>query len=93
MGKRKHTSELPVPMICCSACSGIGKVMVTGVYLDTLKTLRHRGVNGGYVIAHRDAGNYFDCAPTALNNRLAWLEKHGLARSVKYGKQRRFFPV
>jgi hypothetical protein len=87
------TKKLSPPTICCSACSGTGRVQVTGVYLETLHQLRHRCADGGYVIAHRDAGNYFDCAATALNNRLAWLEKHGFARSEKYGKQRRFFPV
>ena len=78
--------------IRCSCCRGTGKVPVTGVYAETLHGLRRMTRARGYVVANRDAG-WFLCEPTALNNRLAWLEKNGLAKSEKFGRQRRFVAV
>lgn len=75
----------------CHTCKGSGLVVVTGVYAETLAGLR-RLAKSGYVVAGRDAA-WFGCKATALNNRLAWLETHGLARSEKYGRERRFFAV
>lgn len=76
--------------IPCPHCKGKGRIAVTGVYADTLQRLRKACKKLGYVVANLDA-LYFGCKPTALNNRLAWLEEHGLARSEKFGRQRRFY--
>lgn len=65
---------------------------MTGIYADTLAGLRRLCKGSNYVLSARDA-TLFGCKATALNNRLAWLETHGFARSEKYGKQRRFFPA
>lgn len=75
----------------CPHCNGKGRIPVTGVYAETLRGLRRWCKRPGmFVVANRDA-YWFDCKPTALNNRLAWLESHGFARSEKYGRQRRFY--
>lgn len=77
----------------CPCCKGKGAVPLTGVYADTLRGLRRLCRRpGGYVVANRDAP-LFGCEATALNNRLAWLERHGLATSFKYGRQRRFLSL
>ena len=74
----------------CGHCGGTGQVDVTGVYLETLLLLRRR--KPGHVVANQMHG-YFGCTPTALNNRLAWLERHGLASSERYGRERRYKAV
>lgn len=63
--------------------------MVTGIYADTLLLLESKTTGNGFVVANRDAAE-FGCDPTALSNRLAWLETNGLATSIRYGRQRRF---
>ena len=73
--------------IDCPYCNGEGYTEVTGVYAETLRILRRRR---GPVVANRDA-KLFGCKPTALNNRLAWLESKGLARSERHGSARRFW--
>lgn len=78
--------------IRCATCHGTGMIVVTGVYAETLHGLRRRCSRGGFVVANRDAA-WFGCKATALNNRLAWLEAHGLAKSERFGRQRRFFAV
>ena len=85
---KKRTDVVP-----CPHCQGRGQVAVTGVYAETLRGLRRWCANTDrHVVANRDAG-WFGCKATALNNRLAWLEAHGFARSEKYGRQRRFYAV
>ena len=74
-------------LIKCWACQGRGRVELTGVYADTLRILR---ASRSAVVANRDADR-FGCLPTALNNRLSWLEEHGLAQSVRHGRERRFW--
>lgn len=75
--------------ITCGYCKGEGTVPLTGVYAETLKTLRRKTKGGAFVVANRDAG-LFACEPTALNNRLAWLESKGFAASEQYGRERRY---
>lgn len=76
--------------VTCSHCKGKGVIPVTGVYKETLRGLRRLcEQSGGYCVANIHAA-WFGCKGTALSNRLAWLEAHGLARSVKYGRQRRY---
>lgn len=67
---------------------------LTGVYAETLKQVRARcRKSTDYVLAHRDAGLWFNCRATALNNRLSRLEQMGFLVSERFGKQRRFRPV
>lgn len=73
--------------IACPYCESKGEIELTGVYAETLRLLRQRR---SPVVANRDA-DLFECKPTALNNRLAWLESHGLARSERHGRERRFW--
>jgi len=73
--------------IKCCYCDGKGETELTGVYAETLRVLREQHT---FVVANRDA-HLFGCKPTALNNRLAWLEKHGLARSERHRRERRFW--
>ena len=73
----------------CGHCHGKGVVELTGVYADTLRLLRDLatalsdGETTGAELA-RVAG----CKATAMNNRLAILEKHGLASSRRCGRLR-----
>lgn len=76
--------------IPCPHCNGKGHTLLSGVYAETLRILRQRTKRGRYVVANRDAGEWFDCKPTALNNRLKRLEDLGFAKSEFCGLQRRF---
>lgn len=80
-------------MYSCPCCDGTGRIALTGIYLETLHEMRRRCKTvEAYVVANRDAA-WFQCEPTALNNRLARLEELGFVFSEKYGRQRRFFLV
>ena len=82
--------RLVMRRVVCTHCCGTGRVDLTGVYLETLTVVvRLCSTKCGFVVANRDA-HLFGCKPTALNNRLEWLERHGLVSSTKYGRQRRF---
>jgi hypothetical protein len=71
---------------CCPTCGGSGEVEVTGIYADTLLLLRRqKGEVSGADLARLDG-----CNATAMNNRLAALERLGLATSRRYGRQRLF---
>lgn len=69
----------------CKCCAGTGSIELTGVYADTLALLRKAGETSGASLA-KVAG----CKSTAMNNRLAALEGHGLATSRPYGRLRLF---
>jgi len=73
----------------CSACKGTGRVILSGVYADTLRVLRKRSKQGKHVVANRDA-SLFCCRGTTLSNRLAWLESHGFAQSKRHGRENRY---
>ena len=75
----------------CSHCKGTGKIPLTGIYLETLVAVRLHCRDGGNVVAGRDAES-FCCKATALNNRLAYLERAGFLSSEVYGRQRRYKP-
>jgi response regulator of citrate/malate metabolism len=75
----------------CPCCKGRGTMPLTGIYAETLRDVRRWCARPErHVVANRDAW-WFGCSPTALNNRLAWLEEHSFIKSEKYGRQRRFF--
>ncbi len=68
--------------IPCSHCKGKGRIQLTGVHADTLKLLRKqsKALNGV------ELAKIARCQPTAMNNRLAWLESQGLAKRTRYGR-------
>ena len=84
----------PLPdFVSCPHCAGRGVYKLTGIYAETLKGLRRLSARPeGYAVANMHAG-WFGCNPTALNNRLRWLEEHGFATSEQYGRQRRYRSV
>ncbi len=67
----------------CPCCGGTGTIDLTGVYADTLKLLRRTGEATGAALARADG-----CKASAMNNRLAALERMGLAQSRRYGRER-----
>jgi len=68
--------------ITCSHCSGEGQIELTGVHADTLALLRRQSAMlDGVRLAKIAKVN-----ATAMNNRLAWLEGHGLAERTRYGR-------
>ncbi len=72
------------PRVCCPTCHGAGTVVLTGRYADTLALLRRqRGEVCGTALA-AVAG----CKVPAMCNRLAALERLGLATSRRYGCKR-----
>lgn len=71
--------------IPCSHCRGSGRVALSGIYADTLDLLHCRL---GKEVTGADLARVAGCQATAMNNRLAWLERHGLATSRRYGRLR-----
>ena len=71
--------------ITCRRCQGSGEETLNGITDDTLAILRkHPGSTGASLAVI--AG----CKATAMNMRLAALERFGLATSERYGRERRF---
>lgn len=70
--------------IKCSKCKGTGLVKGSGVFADTYKLLRRQRAEKTGAELARIAG----CKPTAMNNRLVWLEHHGMAVGRAYGRSR-----
>jgi MarR family len=69
--------------ISCSHCNGEGYVEMTGVYAKTLELLRKQPAPLNAV----ELAKLAKCNPTAMNNRLARLEGHGLAERQRYGRE------
>ncbi len=67
----------------CPCCGGTGSVELTGIYSDTLALLRRAGEATGAALARADG-----CKGPAMCNRLAALERMGLAQSRRYGRER-----
>jgi predicted ArsR family transcriptional regulator len=75
-------------MVECGHCGGHGKVEFTGDTRDTLELLdRVKGVTGA-VLAEK-----VGIKATAMNNRLAYLLRMGLARCVRHGQKKIYFRV
>ena len=73
------------PTVPCRYCGGSGRIELTGRYRETLELI---GVNEevtGASLARRDG-----CQATAMNNRLAALERFGLLVSKLFGRERRY---
>jgi len=69
--------------VSCWHCRGSGRVELTGVYADTLALLRRqREPLNGAALA-RLAG----CSNEAMCNRLRAIERHGLAKSRRHGRE------
>lgn len=74
-------------LVKCHACHGLGQLKLNGKYADTLRLLvKHPGITGADLARIEAEG----CKATAMNNRLAYLERQGLATSTRYGKLRLF---
>lgn len=69
--------------IPCSHCSGEGYIELTGVYAETLALVRAQSAALNGVELARLA----KCNPTAMNNRLCWLESQGLIKRIRYGSK------
>lgn len=77
------TKEATPDFIPCSHCAGEGWVELTGTYAETLALLREQptALNGA------ELAKLAKCNPTAMNNRLVWLEGQGLAERKRNGKE------
>lgn len=76
-------------LITCGHCKGTGKVEFNGAHADTLILLRHQKKE----VTGTELAKITGCKGTAMNNRLAMLEKHGLATSRRYGRERLYKAV
>jgi len=75
-------------LITCGHCGGTGKRELTGIVADTLSLLVGLGAEKtGAELAKLDK-----CKATAMNNRLAALERMGLITSRRYGRKRLYKP-
>jgi DNA-binding transcriptional ArsR family regulator len=70
----------------CGHCGGCGTIEVTGEYRATMELLLTKFmlsfVTGAYL------AKVMGIKPTAMNNRLSQLEKMGLVRSRRHGRNR-----
>lgn len=71
----------------CGHCDGRGTVPVTGEYSDTLDLLR-KLFRSRDEITGAELARIARIKPTAMNNRLAVLEKFGFLRSRVWGRKR-----
>ncbi len=70
--------------IRCHLCNGTGHALLTGECLTTLIALAERtGETTGAELAKS-----MGVKATAMNNRLAALERHGLVTSRRWGRKR-----
>ena len=69
--------------ITCPHCNGSGATVLASVYERTLKLLCRKGKATGSELSRID-----ECKATAMNNRLAALERHGLVTSHWEGRRR-----
>jgi DNA-binding MarR family transcriptional regulator len=64
--------------IKCGHCKGTGHTVLASTYEFTLKRLRRVGKSTG-----ADLARLMECKPTAMNNRLRYLERLGFVREVE----------
>ncbi len=74
----------PEVFIRCHLCHGSGKVVLTGEYLSTFLALAQQKTE----VTGAALARTLSVRPTAMNNRLAVLERHGLATSRRCGRKR-----
>ena len=70
--------------IQCSRCKGRGEVELNGEFAETLLLLRKQKEELNGASLAKLAGIH----PTAMNNRLVWLERNGFATGRRYGRSR-----
>lgn len=75
--------------VTCGHCLGTGHIELSGVYAETLSLLRRQKDE----VTGADLAKIDGCKATAMNNRLAMLENHGLATSRRYGRMRLYKAV
>jgi len=74
-----RNGKLTKPTVPCAACAGFGKIFVPEKYVEVLTLLRERGsANSTDVHALHPKE-----VPTAANNRLEFLRRHGFAKRSK----------
>jgi hypothetical protein len=75
--------------VMCECCQGKGTREVTGKYAEALHMVRRarREVTGA------ELARIEGCKPTAMNMRLAALERIGLLVSRRYGRLRLYRPA
>jgi len=74
--------------VSCPCCRGTGQVELTGVYALTLDLLRRQPGE----ITPADLARQDGCKATTMCNRLAALERMGLATSRRFGRLRLYRP-
>jgi predicted transcriptional regulator len=74
----------------CPYCRGTGRWPIGNEYFATYIALMNAGEIHAAELAHRMRN---PCQPTAMNNRLAMLEKKGLATSRIDGRKRLYTAV
>jgi hypothetical protein len=83
------TTTIEPTTVLCTRCAGSGTILLTGVYAETLDLLRHQPVP----LSGADLGRLADCSGPAMVNRLAVLERLGLARGERCGRKRMWTAV
>lgn len=68
----------------CGRCKGAGKIELTGEAAITLYHLRQKG---SIVMTGARLGRQLGVSIEAMANRLKSLEKMGLAKSVRFGRE------
>lgn len=81
--------RLGSPRVPCPGCRGTGRKELTGVYAETFALLRGRRRE----ITGAELARMVHCKPTAMNNRLAALERLELATSRRCGRLRLYRAV
>lgn len=71
-------------MVPCARCAGEGFTELNGSYAETLELLRKQK----HELSGVDLAALARIKPTAMNNRLVWLEGAGLAKGRRYGQSR-----
>ena len=74
--------------IRCSCCEGTGRRELTGEFADTLRYVRRNLGRGEFTAA--EVARLMKIKPTAMSNRLAYLELAGFLTSRQYGRRRLF---
>lgn len=76
-------------VVSCSQCDGEGLIALTGIFAETVTLLRQEqtAINGA------DLARKHGVNPTAMNNRLVWLEARGLAQRQRYGRESRWLAI
>jgi hypothetical protein len=70
----------------CGHCKGCGRIELSGEYLATFERLRSLGTEA----TGAELGPLMGVQATAMNNRLAALERLGLVASRRHGRMRLF---